>query len=72
VSACLCVLNFNTQASMQGPSSDACMHVCARVCAYACACVCVFCVYRFIGMNRLKRIALNIIAEQLTEGEIGT
>jgi hypothetical protein len=26
---------------------------------------------RFIGMSKLKRIALNIIAEQLTEQEIG-
>eukprot|EP00968_Pinguiococcus_pyrenoidosus_P007136 scaffold472_cov264-Pinguiococcus_pyrenoidosus.AAC.2 len=26
---------------------------------------------RFIGMNRLKKVALNVIAEQLTEAEIG-
>ena len=28
--------------------------------------------HRFIGMSRLKRYALNIIAEQLTENEIGS
>lgn len=27
---------------------------------------------RFIGMNKLKRLALNIIAEQLSEAEIGS
>ncbi len=27
---------------------------------------------RFIGMNKLKRLALNVIAEQLTEADMGS
>jgi calcium-dependent protein kinase len=26
---------------------------------------------RFVGMNKLKKVALNVIAQQLTEAEIG-